>query len=258
MTTTMAKTTKKSVAMLVAALLCVAMGACHKEPTYAPKDSEARDYANGWESRFGPIDASQTWNMATQITSMTAAEQSYEYVVACEDLASMEDYDFNDFVFSISHEAGTNTLTLTPLAAGSTLATRLYYNGESLGEVHKLIDPTATDSAGIYKPINTTTRGQAGKPIKLGMMPNFSLSNMGGFAIQVSKPQANGTVKLITLMPPVKGKAPQMLMLPAAWSWPAEGQLIEMAYTKFRQWNQNASANSDWTTNGVDVNYLVK
>lgn len=254
----MAKTKKKSVIMLVATIVSVALSACHHEATYVPKDSEAGDYANGWESRFGPIAPSQSWNMATQLTSAAAAEQSYEYVVACEDLASFVDYDFNDVVFSISHQAGASTITLTPLAAGSTWATRLYYNGESLGEVHQLIDPAATDSAGIYKPINTTVRGQAGKPITLGMMPNFSLSNMGGFAIQVSKLQNNGTVKLITLMPPVRGKAPQMLMLPAGWIWPAEGQLIEMAYTKFRSWSQNALDNADWITSGVDPNYLVK
>ena len=253
--TTKTFTRRAVVALVATAALTVT--SCHREIVQIDKNNESKDYASGWEGRFGPIDPAQTWNMATQLTSTEAMNESYEWIVACEDLASYEDYDFNDAVFKVSHNAGEMSITITPLAAGSTYPTRLYMNGQLLGEMHQLIDPAQKPTDGLYTPLNTKERGNAGKPKAIAVNPTFSMNNMGSFAIQVSKLLENGNIKILTIMPPVKGKAPQMLMVPSSWAWPVEEQLIETAYPDFRSWSQSAAAHANWTTNVISE-YVVK
>ena len=49
------------------------------------------------------------------------------WILACEDLGNMADCDFNDIVYRISHVAGEENATVTPLAAGGTIPARLRF-----------------------------------------------------------------------------------------------------------------------------------
>ena len=53
------------------------------------------------------------------------------WIIACEDLGSSHDFDFNDVVFGVSHYTtdnnSTNELRITALAAGGTLPVELYW-----------------------------------------------------------------------------------------------------------------------------------
>jgi len=181
------------------------------------------------------------------------------WIIACEDLGSTDDYDFNDVVVEVSYVAGDKTLSVTPLAAGGTLKANISFLGTDLGEIHELLNGSAAGDNGLYPMINTTGSGNIidkssltfGKKISLGVQENgFSMSsnsdgadNMGGFTITVSDETGAKTIKA-----PTKGGVPQMFVVPATWAWPTERTGIETAYPKFSDWNNNA-ADYKWYIN---------
>lgn len=170
------------------------------------------------------------------------------WIVACEDLGSTDDYDFNDVVFKVSHAAGSGVATVTPLAAGGTLPASIYHEGSCLGEIHSLINPYASTSV----MINTTSKGQAGAPVSISVPASFSMvDNMGNFSIYVEGQQA------LTISSPSKGTVPQMICVPGSWAWPKEREAIEKAYPRFVDWSQNAGQNTDWYQT-CDTDKVVK
>lgn len=175
-------------------------------------------------------------------------EEAMAWIIACEDLGSTDDYDFNDIVFSISHVGGSPRATVTPLAAGGTLPAYLYYDAKQVGEIHSLLKPGASTS----EMINTIRRGTPGASFTIDVPTDYSVTNnMGGFSIMV---QGNNA---ITLTAPALGTAPQMLCLPETWLWPLERERIEKAYPLFVNWNQNAGQNVNWY-NTFNADKLVK
>jgi len=121
-------------------------------------------------------------------------EQSMTWTVACEDLGSTGDIDFNDIVFSVNYVSGSNEATVTPLAAGGIYKAELYYGNDKLGEIHELLGATGTD--GSYPMINTTSKTATAKTIKNGVGSNFSMTNnMGGLPTGrlVKRPTSTGT-----------------------------------------------------------------
>lgn len=209
------------------------------------------------------VDGVTTITSKKETETITDDPEPYEWIIACEDLASTEDYDFNDVVFAVSHATGQTWVTITPLAAGSTLSAKLLHDGEPIGEIHEMIDPNATMTDMAYPPLNTTAKGTPGQPVTIFVSESFLLSytrtqNMGGFAIQVTKILENGTTKILTLTGSERGEAPQMIVVPRTWAWPIEGQSIERAYPDFKNWNQDAADYLDWTETNVNTELVVK
>lgn len=161
-----------------------------------------------------------------------------EWIIACEDLGSSGDYDFNDVVFSVSYANDTKTLYIKPLAAGGTLPIYLCYGNETLGEIHHLLSPGAPTN----KAINASGKGNPGATITRNNVEGFTITeNMGGFKIKV-----NGKEEY--LIGPSNGLAPQMLCIPSPWVWPKEGIGIHHAYLGFGEWGDNYNNNTWYQT----------
>lgn len=163
-----------------------------------------------------------------------------EWIIACEDLGGIGDFDFNDVVFKVSYVAGWEKATVTPLAAGGTLAAHIKLGDEVIGEIHSLLG-----SDDVTKMLNTKSRGNAGTPIEVDVPLEFSMSalNMGGFSVEVET--ANGKASTV-IAAPDKGAAPQMICVPATWAWPVEKESILSAYKYFGDWVEDYSSKPDW------------
>lgn len=199
---------------------------------------------------------------STPIPEIGDEPEGQSWLIACEDLGSDHDYDFNDVVVKVSHVAGDTKLTLTPMAAGGTLPSVIYFNNTEIGEIHQLFSATAND-AGLYSPINVNSSStvspssvSAGNPkeITVGVPENFTLTNsngavgMGNFTIVVNGNNENSAKT--TIGPSKTGEVPQMFMVPATWAWPGEGVQIEKVYPNFSQWSStNNGASWDWYNN---------
>ena len=204
--------------------------------------------------------------------------QAQSWIIACEDLGNTGDYDFNDAVFKVSHIAGSNQLTVTPLAAGGTYSIEVQWNGKNISkyigdgtynannenlDFHQLINPEAThNNYHLWQQINDKSKGNAGAEITItddALRNNFSITNHG-FSVYVEK---NSYASVTITQPSDKdNQAPQMLILPEYWIWPYEGRSIHLGYSGFQAWTNNQSENEDWYTkpdktqsNGYLVDY---
>ena len=185
--------------------------------------------------------------------------QTQSWIIACEDLGSIGDYDFNDAVFSVSHVGGSDTLTVTPLAAGGTYPIKLYYNGQPVRDedFHKLIDGNANKQGDLWKPINADTKGTAGNSIIITNVPkNYSI-NQHGFSVEVEKNEGTSITIKQSMANDKEQKAPQMLILPGNWIWPKENMPIHSGYPRFAEWNADQQLNTDWYTNDIAEDKLV-
>lgn len=148
-----------------------------------------------------------------------------KWVVACEDLGSIDDFDFNDVVFEIEHVSGEETARITPLAAGGTLPVYLkYWDGTREvpvgGEWHALFGKRTSEM------VNTSGSSFVrATPIDIKVDPDFTIAtredghyydgeksyrdHMGGFFIEVDR--EDGRTDIVT--PPMEGEAPQMFLL---------------------------------------------
>lgn len=209
--------------------------------------------------------------------------EEIKWIVACEDLGNLDDFDFNDVVFQVLHVSGREQAYITPLAAGGTLETYLHYvDGNGTDRIFG--DAEWHEHFGVYdysQMINTRggiTHTARERSITVGA--DFTLSpifhdgagnqfgttefkqNMGGMYVSVVR--SNGTRDDIT--PPTRsGEAPQMFLIPQArnkhdaegnavddanfnykWQWPIERHAIELAYPRFTDWIKNSNNNADW------------
>lgn len=180
--------------------------------------------------------------------------ETNSWIIACEDLGSVGDYDFNDAVFSVSHVGGSTTLKVTPLAAGGTFPIEVLYDGNNIGgegaDFHKLINSDATVTNELYKPINAYSRGTAGDTITIEGVPTDYDINKHGFTVKVTKNPNEGPIT-ITAPEDKEVKAPQMLVLPGNWVWPIENKNIHIGYPQFADWTNNQDANKEWYKNPV-------
>lgn len=188
-------------------------------------------------------------NVPTTIDEdLTAAS----WIVACEDLGGSFDWDFNDVIFKVAHISGQETATITPLAAGGTLASYIFFDNPNtpnaeetcLGEIHQLIGSGACAS-GEYNPYNVyNTRGTAGQSFTIPVDKDWTMAyyssesfiateqykehNMGGFSIRVLKEETPAKDKYLSIKDPDfglasivaapgQGDAPQMICLPATY-----------------------------------------
>lgn len=157
------------------------------------------------------------------------------WIVACEDLGSTGDYDFNDVVFGVSYVSGTKEATVTPYAAGGTLAATIYCGTQSVGEIHDLLELSSTKTM-----INTYKRETEGKPVSVPVGSDFSMSSsMGTFSLAIEGNDAK-------IASPGTGKVPQMICVPGEWAWPTERTNITAAYPGFGEWGANYNSSKDW------------
>ena len=173
-------------------------------------------------------------------------KEGESWIIACEDLGDTDDYDFNDVVFKVSHVSGQKTATVTPLAAGGTLATWIVYNNEYLGETHQLLG-AKENTSGSYPMINTTTITATATPLEVNVPENFTITNnMGGFSIIVNSKDNSA----VLIKAPSAGAAPQMFCVPSTWAWPTERTKIQDAYPNFAKWSADSN-NIEWYNNAT-------
>lgn len=131
------------------------------------------------------------------------------WLVACEDLGGSFDIDYNDVVFSVEHISGKPKAKLTPLAAGGTLASYIYFQDplgdrdKCFGEIHQLFGAEKVKS-GEFSIINAKSRYEkTAAPIEFEVDENWTMAyystgesggtnydkdvNMGGFEVRTLK-----------------------------------------------------------------------
>ncbi|MCI6802817.1 MAG: DUF4114 domain-containing protein [Prevotellaceae bacterium] len=137
-------------------------------------------------------------------------EEPDKWLLACEDLGGSFDIDYNDVVFSVEHVSGKTKAKLTPLAAGGTLASYIYFQDpwdserdKCFGEIHQLFGATNVNS-GEFSIINAKSRYEkTAAPIEFEVDENWTMAyystgesggtnyggdvNMGGFEIRTLK-----------------------------------------------------------------------
>lgn len=170
------------------------------------------------------------------------------WILACEDLGSTDDYDFNDIVLEVMKNASNNAVEIRCLAAGGTLPAYITCNGVEIGEAHALLGGQTNQM------INTNSFGAASEWQTLtGVNVDMSIDEIiKNISIRVT--QNEGDVYAKEIKAPETGEAPQMIIVPGDWEWPAERKGIETAYPDFTNWSSNASL-TDW--NSVKVSDKV-
>lgn len=179
------------------------------------------------------------------------------WMLACEDLGGSFDLDYNDVVLKINHISGQDYATVTPLAAGGTLASYIFFidpNGvgsrdKCFGEVHQLFGVSSMTS-GEYEPINvqSSSRGTQGREVRFNVAEDWSMAyyssdtwdessqyapNMGGFEIRTlpkgQSPIDNANLSANSvnsdifsgasrIPAPDKGEAPFIICLPYSYT----------------------------------------
>ena len=176
-------------------------------------------------------------------------EPAATWLLACEDLGGSFDTDYNDVVFKVEHVSGQEFAIATPLAAGGTLASYIFYESPTgqetcLGEIHQLFGEAPAES-GSYSPINVGySRGNAGQSVTFTVPADWSMSsftpdvwdgntqdayyNMGGFEIRtlpMGTEAPDGTPTLDNIVSsgasripaPDQGAAPYIICLPYSY-----------------------------------------
>ena len=112
---------------------------------------------------------------------------AYSWVISCEDLGGTFDIDYNDVVLKVTHISGQTDLTITPLAAGGTLASFLYFGdgkGDdeiSLGEIHYFFGQEKGKTSGSYNPVNVG-KGQKELDEVVNPIPTLTVSPIWSLA----------------------------------------------------------------------------
>ena len=207
----------------------------------------------------------QKWNCrdflfyAQNVTTITNKLASW--YIACEDLGSTGDYDFNDLVFKVSTSSETTCnkghhqtnyyYTIKPVAAGGTKKAEFSLDeGKTWTEIHSCFGFGTPDKNGRYTMINTNaerlalsngSKGESG--VSLVDQKFWETKYIGKvsdlFAHFKIKVEDNG--QAIVIDSPETGTAPQMILTPEGWQWPIERENIEAAYPGFTNWSQNAT-----------------
>ena len=181
-------------------------------------------------------------------------DDTQSWIVACEDLGAVGDFDFNDIVFRVSHLAGNDTVHIQALAAGGTLqAVLCHETAGELGEIHGLFgftDVTMMVNTGVGYNWNGRNNYN-GKVIDIKAPTDFTMAtNMGGFYLKIY----NGDKEVETEIGPSQGVAPQMICAPGDWKWPLEVVNIGDAYPGFGEWGAGYEAGGTWYEGGVAEN----
>lgn len=179
-------------------------------------------------------------------------DETQTWIVACEDLGSIGDYDFNDVVFEVSYANGDTEAYVTALAGGGTLAVYICNGANVVGEIHEMFgfdDITLMINTGVDYEWNGRN-GFKGKTVKIEVPSGFAMSdNMGGFYLKVMN--GDGQFENSKIGPSV-GVAPQMICVPSPWRWPTETIRINEAYPLFGDWGSGYDYKGHWCLTSIE------
>ncbi len=185
-----------------------------------------------------------------ELTPEVPEGERQSWILACEDLGNTYDYDFNDIVLKITHVAGSTTATITPLAAGGTLDSYIYFGDKNLGEVHDLAGIPRGVPAGVG---NGTRELESVTTVPFDVDANWNVST-GIKDIKIKTVyhdkggnETEGTWVTFPNENDLYWNVPQMILLPDGWDWPTEQTDIRQAYPNFTDWTTDKTL-TDWTS----------
>jgi len=252
--------------------------AVHASTFQAIVDGTLYTYFGFEDYYFGPDLNDLIFVFGDNVPTVVDEDTGQEWVLAYEDLGNSFDWDYNDVVLSVGHVSGYTTAKITPLAAGGTLASNIYFKNQDLGEIHQLFGQSATTS-GNYTPVNIEDRGNIGMYQNVTVSEDFSMTTLSDYAsgssdavsdhsgivIKVT-PKGGGTQEAANIVYSLanKGKAPEVFCIPRSWEtqepteeggtttrywrewrWPKEYANIDKAYSKFASWASDRT-NNEW------------
>ena len=192
------------------------------------------------------------------------------WILACEDLGSTKDYDFNDVVLKVGvippAEAGGETkVKIVPIACGGTLDSYVYFRKERLGEIHNLLGMPQKYAAGAGNGTPDINHSNSVKR-EFKVEDGYLLSDKFKEDFSVTTTLLNGKDTESAWYKRVEteefermnGKvphAPQMLLLHPDWSWPVEHRDITVAYPGFKDWTHDIEK-YDWIYNTPNQSYI--
>lgn len=183
-------------------------------------------YATGTPGTNMAVD--RDWVFNDWIVRISPATFKGSARVACEDLGTTDDFDFNDVVFDVSpklnHYDGNGDYTvITVRAAGGTLPLYLEAGGVSK-EVHELLGvETGT--------MVNTNNGTTSRPIAQFTIPGSVTPRQ--VAVKVAENAKEVVLKA------EEGQAPQKICVNTTFQWCDERQQIGDKYENFPAWVQN-------------------
>lgn len=157
-----------------------------------------------WYASDGDADLNDVVFRFYGSTPTVIDEDPTAWVICAEDLGNTFDIDYNDVVVEVKHVSGKENVTVSPIAAGGTLASYIFFNdktnGETcLGEIHELLGQSNAKS-GEYDPINVFSSVNTSKikDYTFNVSETWSLASstvgdesfnsdaaMGGFSVKV-------------------------------------------------------------------------
>ena len=201
----------------------------------------------------------EAWKTATDCRPAYTPGEKKEnttqwYYYAFEDLGTTDDFDFNDVILRVSAPVnGKSAVEL--VAAGGTLPTYLFYNGELLSEteVHSLIG-----AASVTDMVNTG-RGSKKPFVKVTDIDVTSDTELDNLSLGIGITSENGQTTRVTRSVENNGNAPLVIVVNGddngKWFWPTERTTISVAYSGFGAWGANVSNNTDWYKNATGSVY---
>lgn len=210
------------------------------------------DYVEGLGSDFDLNDMIFAFD-GCKPTIINEDPEPSSWLLACEDLGATFDIDYNDVVFKIQHISGETKAYLTPLAAGGTLASYIYFedpigqNDYVFNEIHQLFgaEPQNSGDYSIINALNSRTEKTCA-PIEFTVDKDWTLSfyssdkysqnkqyqnvNMGGLEIRTlpKNTPAPNTIPGVNdnifsgasriQAPDELGEAPYILCIPASYT----------------------------------------
>lgn len=191
-----------------------------------------------------------------------------EWIIACEDMGSYNDYDFNDVVLKVGvipkkEEGDKIQIKITPIACGGTLDSYVSFRTRQFTEIHTWLNREKGIAAGAG-PNTPKIEHSSVKPEYITIDDNeYLLSEKYAVDFSVSTTWRNGE-KIESLwyerveadeFQRMQGKAPQMLLLDPKWSWPVENRYIIEAYPEFKDWIHDIK-NYNWINNTPNPSYI--
>lgn len=198
--------------------------------------------------------------------------EEQEWILACEDLGTTDDYDFNDIVVKLRYVSGTGEAVFTPVACGGTLLSDIYLGSEGenpkyWGEIHEMlgVEPgvmagTGNGTAEIdHSGVQSATITVAKDATVRDVLENLRIHTIyPGSDDKVHGEWGEWATKEEYVSENPALRVPRMLILPASWRWPKERVSITDAYEGFRGWVGNPEDNADWPHNGIEDNLYLR
>lgn len=198
--------------------------------------------------------------------------EAQEWILACEDLGTTDDYDFNDIVVKLRYAGGTGEAVFTPVACGGTLLSDLYLGSEGetpiyWGEIHELLGVNPGVMAGTGNGTSEIEHSSVQpRTITVGkdatvreVLENLRIHTIyPGSDDKVHSEWGEWATKEEYVSENPLLRVPRMLILPASWRWPKERISITDAYEGFRGWVGNPEDNADWPHHGIEDNLYLR